>query len=372
MARTRALRQSGAVRILAVKWRGLGDTVLWTSALQALRDHFPSAKIDLAFPSSFAALFEADPRFDRRFLLERSLAATARLGTLWRDRRYDWFLGFHASGRLVPLAVLSGARKRVLHHHSRRPRSFFSHVSIPRLGQGAAATERDTNVARALGWVGGAPAPRLFVDPRSRLEGRARLRDWQDESRPLVVLGPESTRPAKQWPWERFDEVARALLPSCRVALVAQSPEALPGWFVGRWGRHLLATPSLRDLLSVLSVTDCYVSGDSGAKHVACALGVATVTVFGPESVGEWHPYSLDRHPVLRVPAACRDNDPSPTAFAWCGAHSCPISSHHCLTTIPAGAVLAEVWRVLGMGAGDRAALLPDTKMLPNRHPAPL
>ncbi len=142
------------MRILAIKWRRLGDTVLWTSALGALRAHYPEAEIDIAFPEEYAALFSHDTRFQESLPLRRSsLRETQRR---IRQRHYDMALNFHASERSAWLVLLSGAKERLI-HHSRKPKRFFSTKEIPSLGVPMKATERDPRSVQH--WGGTGPLP---------------------------------------------------------------------------------------------------------------------------------------------------------------------------------------------------------------------
>ena len=61
------------MKILALKWRQLGDGVLWTPALEAIVQHYPGSRIDLAYPKNLHSLFKSDGRWTKQFLLEESL-----------------------------------------------------------------------------------------------------------------------------------------------------------------------------------------------------------------------------------------------------------------------------------------------------------
>ncbi len=327
------------MRILAIKWRRLGDTVLWTSALDALRQWSPGAEIDLAVSAPYSGLFRGDARFANVFGLERPAGAMLRIGRELRRRRYDLVLNFHASERSLFVSLLARGRERVVHHHSRRPRNFMSQRKVINLGKVMPANERDLNVVRALGWNGTAPATSLHVSPADVEAAAARLSSiWgAGDERPLVLLGTAASRPAKQWPLEHYAALARLLGERARVGIVYddESVFAGNGYLRDRLAREarLIATPSLAELTGLLRHAACYAGSDSGVKHVACAVGTKTVTFFGPESLGEWHFYGAP-HSVIRKAVLCRDEDPEPPEFSWCGRGTCPYASHACLSLI--------------------------------------
>jgi ADP-heptose:LPS heptosyltransferase len=334
------------LQILAVKTRRLGDTVLWTAALQALRAQYPFAAIDLAFPAAYADLFAAPQPFRRLFPLGGSTAPPE-----WRRSGYDLALCFHASPGSRRLVRTARAKRCLIHHHSRRPRNFGSHERIVDLGRPTAAIERDLNVVRTLGWRGTSPAPRV-VCPETWVDV-ARRRWPAPADRPRVILGPGASRPAKQWPLERYVALAARLKPLSEVGILVENEGVFRGQ--PRWRRELarvatlLPSPELRDAMGFLALARGYAGSDSGIKHLAAALGVATVTLFGPESIAEWHGYDGNRHRYLQAAVGCRDNDAGgDPLFAWCGEAICPLGSHACMNLIREPDVAALLEAAIG------------------------
>ena len=99
--------------------------------------------------------------------------------------------------------------------------------------------------------------------------------------------------------------------------------------------------------MALLSNSQFYIGSDSGVKHLAIALGLKSLTLFGPESIGEWHGYRLDRNPALQIDLTCRDNDADNKNFAWCGAERCPHGSHACMNLLLPEEVVAVVKKTL-------------------------
>lgn len=323
-------------KVFAIKLRRLGDTILWTAALQALRDFFPKAEIILGVPREYLPLMDGDPRFQRVIPLSGS----------WREDREkvqtlapDVALVFHASSYSRAVARASHPKTLVVHHHSRRPRRFGSELPVPNLGVPMSAVERDLNTVRALGWSGNAPTTHLskFQNPPS--ENRT------------VVLGIGASRPAKEWPFERWVQVAEEWSNKGKVIALAQSWSRYRQY--GPWMRRLEAvaeiveTPGLLQAVEVLQRAQVFSGNDSGLKHLAAALDLKTVTLFGPESIGEWQCYSPPRHRALQVNVACRTHDPVPKEFSWCGALHCPLSSHACMTGIRSADVIRAIEAVI-------------------------
>jgi len=316
------------LKILCLKQRRLGDTVLWTAALRAVRDHFPEAEIDLAYPRAYEALFVDDNRYRQ---------APSDL----RSRKYDLALNFHASSRTGRQTLWSGAKQRVIHFHSRRAKSAFFSLPIPNLGQPMSAVERDLNVVRAVGWKSESPAPELVVGQARREVGEKLLRERGWAGGPLVLLSVAASRPSKQWALARYAELTKLLKKRVQVGIVydGKKPDS-PELFQNALD---LPTPDLSLLLGTLPFASQWIGSDSGVKHVACALGIPTLTLFGPESIGEWHAYPNPIHQTIQRPVGCRTQDPEPKEFAWCGVEICPLGSHACMNLIRVEDVLASL-----------------------------
>jgi ADP-heptose:LPS heptosyltransferase len=321
------------MKILAVKTRALGDTVLWTAALEALLE-LPGAEVAIVYPENYQALFEKDPRFFEQYPLRQNTRANRELLQKIRTTPFDYALNFHASPSSRRFTERTYAKKILCHSHERGKAGPIPHQGVP-----MKATERDLNLVRAIGWSGKSPATKLIF-PRGKKSG----------TKKKCVLAPGASRPAKQWPFDKWRELIRLLKQEFEPIVVIES---LKIWNdrrfeVSEWSKEaqVVETPALHDLLLQLSLADVFVGSDSGAKHIACALGAATVTLFGPESIGEWHCYTGERHRALQVAVQCRDNDPNPPEFAWCGVTVCPYASHACLALIDPESVFNAITEV--------------------------
>lgn len=336
------------VKILAVKWRRLGDTILWTSALEALLRHFPGAEIDIAFPAEYAPLFAADPRFKTQFPL-KSDGRHSRLAREWRAREYDYALAFHASDRTRRLVRSARGKTCVIHHHSRKGRKMGSDLPVVNLGRPMAATERDLNVVRTLGWNGPAPETRIFCPSEWKHDVAKR---WEKQTGleliSPIVFAPGASRPAKRWPLERYAAVIEKFAAKHSVAVIAPDLGEFRGLeSIVRRLPTVFLTPRLEQAIGLMAQAKLYVGSDSGLKHLAAALNIPTVTLFGPESVGEWHPYTEPRHTALQKAMRCRANDSDDPRYAWCGVEICPLASHGCLTQITPDEVAGAIERYL-------------------------
>jgi len=90
-------------------------------------------------------------------------------------------------------------------------------------------------------------------------------------------------------------------------------------------------------LLGLYQKAVAVVSVDSGPRHLAAAVGTPTLTVWGPEPVSRWHPYSLDKHPVVIKEVPCRP----------CGLSVCVEKKHECMVALQPADVLKSLKQLL-------------------------
>lgn len=353
-------------RILAIKLRAMGDTVLMSAALGELRRQFPDARIDVAATAPWCELLEGHPGVDRLWPYQRHNDRAARakaivkLALKLRKENYDCVVNFHASPSSSMLAFSTGAPLRAIHYHGHNDRNRYSTVSVPGKGTVKPIIERDMDTVRALGLqIPTGIVPRIHLR-KSELEDASTWFKTRDIPQPVLAIGLGASRPTKQWPVERFAELALAWRKETQGGVIAitgpNEDPLLTAFFASMSSRPESASlsdkivparlPTLRKLASVLARSSVYVGNDSGPKHVAVAVGAPTVTVFGPEDPFEWHPYPRDQHPYLFIEKLECRKDATPGLPPWCAVHHCVAEAHRCMKSIGAEQVMAECRKV--------------------------
>lgn len=289
------------MRILFVKYAAIGDVLNATPALRALAEAYPGAEIDCLVGKWSAPVLEHHPfvreliPFDETIFRKKNLRAMAALALRLRSRRYDLSVCLHRSFAINAWMLLVGARRRVaflnglaagaLVHARVREEPYretsrhaivcYNEVAAKAGADPGAGTAMDfhlppvgTKVAAFLAEHAGRPQPRIGV-----CAGGAR-NEHASESR-------------KRWFLESFAEVVAAM-PDCDFALFGAGfdrytvdhmrerglPNVLDG--VGMF--------SLAETAQVMASCQAFLTHDTGLLHVASALGLPVVAVFGPTS----------------------------------------------------------------------------------------
>lgn len=344
-------------RILVREVNWVGDAVLTLPALEALDARFPQAEITLLARPWVGGLFAGHPAVDRTIGyqtedLHRGLRGRWRLTRELKEGRFDLAVLFPNSLDAALTPWLAGIPRRVGYPTDGRGWLLTHPVSDRSGAAGRHHVERYLAIVRALGGDG-TLSLRLPVTEEARRKSDALLRDHGiAPATPLVAMNPGSVYgSAKRWPADRFAAVADSLVESrgATILLIGSGGErpvlAQVAAHMRRPAVNLGGRTDLLALVGVLERARLLVSNDTGAMHIAAALGTPVLAVFGPTDAVATGPLGGYAR-VVRVPVPC-----SP-----CLLRECPID-HRCMTGVTVEEVLRDAQVLLD--AADASRLTP-------------
>ncbi len=282
------LKPGAAVAV--IRLRSMGDTVLTTPALALLKQARPDLAIWVALERPWERLLEGNPDIAGVILVEKGVRWKA-LAAL-RGRRPELCLNLHGGPTSAWLTALSGARWRAGFGHFALPAVY--NVRIPRAQE---ILGRETNapvhtaehLASAMFYLGveqsEIPAARLFAEATRR---RA----------PYAVLHVGAAEASKQWPVERFVELAQWIAASQALEPVFVAGPSQGGLLAGVKGFAAFHGLSVGEMMSLVRGAELFVGNDSGPAHVAAAFGLPCVVIFGPSNSKVWHPWKTRRQVI--------------------------------------------------------------------------
>jgi heptosyltransferase-2 len=336
--------------VRATNW--LGDAVMTTPALAAVREGFPDARIVLLARPLVAELFRHHPDVDEVMLYERPGRHEGALGRLRlagevRRRRFDGALLLQNAFDAAMIAFLARIPERA--GYPTDGRRILLTVPVPLT---PAILERH-EVEYYLCLLDGLGVPRpvpaalkLAVTEEERETMATRLASFGIErGAPIVAINPGATYgSAKRWYPDRFAAVADALSAewSARVVVVGSTAEAPLAGEIEAATRSPLANlagkTTVRELMALLSLSSFLVTNDSGPMHIGAALGVPLVAIFGPTDWRRTSPWtSLAK--VVRVEIDC-----SPCRLRVCD------RGHECMLGVTPGMVIDAARQLLPGG----------------------
>jgi heptosyltransferase-2 len=329
------------VCLRATNW--LGDAVMSLPAIRAVRTVFPHAHIAVVARPWVADLYAREPAIDRviPYTAQKGLRAKFDFAAQLRAERFDGAILLQNAFDAALITWLAGIPERIGYNRDGRRLLLTRAISVPEPGD-IPRHERFyyLELLRRSGMIERLPADdaiRLEGIDDTRAQGEAHLRALNIDG-PVVGISPGAAYGnAKRWLSERFAEVARRFPGNTALVFgsaaerdLCQSVAAqLPG------SRNLAGATSLREFIDLAAACRLFLTNDSGAMHVASALGVPTVAVFGATddvTTGPTGPLAR----VVREHAEC-----SP-----CLLRECPID-HRCMTRVTADSVSAAAHELL-------------------------
>ncbi|HXG90974.1 MAG TPA: lipopolysaccharide heptosyltransferase II [Blastocatellia bacterium] len=351
-------------RILVFAYHGLGNFIMYTPALRALRERYPNARIDLQVGNNTGCeeVLAGAGLFDNIYNLpyRAGLRAWIKRAREVRAARYDLTINeFHShSWPLALLVVASGAPFRLGHITSPGWSHRFSRYSFV-FNLPVAMREDEHEIERYLDLVAavGGRKPELaeahtfiHLTGEDRRFARKFLEDGAQQASSIVIGFQPGTSPAmrwKQWPIERYREVIERLMndwPQSRIILFGSPSETemIQEMARGLGSRVAIAAgkTTVKQAAALIEQCDMLVCNDSGLMHAAVAVGTPVVAIYGPTDIRRTAPLG-PRHTVIRHEIEC-----SP-CFKLEGddqVHKCP--HHDCLMTITPGEVYQIVKQV--------------------------
>jgi heptosyltransferase-2 len=312
------------MKILVVRLSALGDVLLTTPALSALRRTFPEAELDFCTDARYAPLFAGHPALTSVVPHRREEGSWA-LGRALRGRRYDVLIDLQHKVRTALLGRLARPRRRIA-FVKRRPRDLLRSLRGAPLRVDAHAAEL---YVRALAPLGVGPLAagerRLHIALAPQAEERAGslLRSLGLGERPFVALAPGAVHATKRWGADKFAALA-ALLRSRGLGEPLAVGGPGDGEAVAATGVPSLPLDvDLPTLAAVLARARGLISGDSGPVHLAASVATPVVALYGPTDPKRWGPYGVPHEALsLGLPCApCSDH----------GGKRCPLGTHACL-----------------------------------------
>lgn len=321
-----------AQKILAIKLRKLSEMLVWTGALQSLRRAYPEAQIDVLVPEELGHLFKGFPAIQNVHIVPQG----KRLGlqkTLWRFRKaqYDLVLAFDSTPQLSRWVWLARGKETVIHEHARKKKPFWSHLPVDNPGELADNLHLDSKVLLALGILERIAEPTVFVKDLIKRQAYDRMNFKFDhtENKTKIALLPGAALETKRYPRDLWLNNLDLLLAQKDIVLAVFADKKLSELWDLRGecfkrGVRLYDDLGIQELAAYLSWFQTALCNDSAGLHLATAVGVRTVTVFGPGNMGREHGYSRESHAVMRASVDCRPEGPrGHEKFQYCTLTQC-------------------------------------------------
>jgi lipopolysaccharide heptosyltransferase II len=303
------------LKILILKPSSLGDVIQALPVLRLLKRHLPAAEIFWWIDSNLAPLLEGDPdltgivRFERRrWAAPRHWPEMLRSIRWMREQNFDWVIDLQCLARSGAFAWLANGKFLIGLDEVREGARGFYDVAVRRASFHTYAVDWYLAVLPHLGvpvhnhfqWLPERPAIAATVQSK-----------WPTDGARWIALQPGARWPNKRWPVKNFTELVRLLaekFSDTRFAILGVAGDKPLGEIIARSapGRclNLCGETSLPEMVEWLRLCDLMVTNDTGPMHVAAALNMPLVALFGPTEPRRTGPYR-QLNSVLRLDLPC-------------------------------------------------------------------
>src|SRR5260370_5804487 len=339
-------------RVLVVRLRSIGDTVLATPSLFALRRFLPHARIDMLLEEWVAPVLDGLDLIDRVITIPRDgAAARVRVARELRAIRYDVVYNLDGGTTATFLPRATGAKHRVGFAHYQYHR-LHNHIAPSSLEIWKRPKLHSVEQQLALmGWTGvpvtdGPPAQLAVIEgalasvcEKLRAPGFPAARE---DFGPFALIHPAAAFDTKRWATDRFARIAEDLgaRGMAVVAIAAGNDRHLVETLMKESSARVMALTdlSLPEVTALASRARLFVGNDSGIAHIAAATGAPCVVIFGSSNVAHWRPWTTQANEVVREEMPCQ-----PCHGYFCAEFEKP----ECILRVPVEGVVGAIDRVL-------------------------
>jgi heptosyltransferase-3 len=300
--------------ILLIQLGDIGDVVLTTPTIRAVKETYPEARITMMARKPFGNLLLSDPSLYEVIETEKIRGTflqiargNVQLILRLRRARYDLVIDLRIGDRGAILAFLTGASARIAcqggNHQFWRDILFtkiLRDMKIATLPIHPGA-DQSLRIVRELGIDTADSTPKLYIAPDDLLRANTLLVEAGIVARTkIVTVNPFSRWKYKEWNNAKWGEAIDRIWETRQIAsaLIGSAEEAASCQEIvaGREERviNLAGKTTLGELAAVISLSSLHLGVDSAAPHIAAALGIPTVTIHGPSDWRAWR--IVDEH----------------------------------------------------------------------------
>ena len=320
-------------KILLIRLRRIGDVILTTPAVSALREGFPQAFISYAVEKPYKELVEGNPNLNKIIVLEKnqSLRDFIRLTRLIRKEKYDVVLDFHGGPRASLFTLFSRAKLKIGYkikyknfiYHKKVPRSFISgHIH---------SVKNHINLVKALGVHVEFPPP-LTIPQATKTEAKkveTFMKENELEEHKIITIHISAGNEFRDWGVDNLIQLVDLLTQrlGVKIVLIGTKEDQKAEQDILKKSKVRLSSAvskfNLREIKELISRSSLFVGPDSGPMHIAASTSTPIVALFGPTLPAHFAPWQAIAH-LIEKEFDCRP----------CRQRSCIYEDFRCLRSI--------------------------------------
>ena len=278
-----------------MRLRSLGDCLLLTGPVRAIKQEFPKFRVSVLVESRFAECFDGNPDFDEIIRIRQRSS-----GALLLARRFHAVINLHGGPTSFFYSCLAWGPRIGLEQY--RYSKMYSGLA-PKPDPSVHTVESTMSIFRWLG-IEAETSPALRYEPHpaeaARIQGALKGRNY-------AVIHPGALLPTKRWDAARFRAIAENL--QRRGLTVAFTCGPGEESYVGQAAKDISSSAilfglTIPELAELIRGAQLFIGNDSGPMHLAAAVGTPTVAVWGSSDSRRWQPWKVANR-VVENPFEC-------------------------------------------------------------------
>ncbi len=337
-------------RILIIRLSSIGDVLHATPVAKALKEAYPACHITWIVSNMSASLLMNNPYIDQLYVWSREEFDQAvkkrqfavlrklwqQLKAFYKENQFDIVLDIHGLFLSGMIAAYSKAQRRIGMANTRELNRFFMTEQAP-------SPTSPHVIKRYLSVL--APLHIQTNDHQMTLKLTAELHKFADDflernhidsQKKLLMINPKTSWLSKNWGNENFARLIDMLAPNIQILLCGSIQDTADATTITSLCHKPLfdavGKTSLLELAALIHRTDLLLTGDTGALHIATALQIPTVSLWGPTSPEQYGPL-VPNHIVVQSTHSC----------VTCHKTKCATGKNDCMRAIPVKSVAKKI-----------------------------
>ncbi len=245
-----------------------------------------------------------------------------------RKNNYDVVIDFIGNPKSALITFLSRAPIRI--GRRLRARSYAYNKKIEKYTYNLNTVLKRLNHLQPLGINSGYISPELFLNKKDLSFAEKYIHSLKiNPDRPVVFLAPNSPRSSRRWKQEYYISTGKALTKKYNAKiLLAWGPgeEEYTKAILNGIGNdaEMIPRTSLTEMAAIFSQGYLIITNEGGSKHIANAVGLRSITIYGPTNPFVWNDIDMEKNPVVRADVQC----------IQCEKRECPLEQHICMEKV--------------------------------------
>ena len=341
-------------RILLIRTDRIGDVLLTTPAIEAVRERFPLAHIAMMVRPYAKDIVNGNPYIDEVIIYDKyrehkSFIKTFQFSGTLKKKNFDLAVIFHPTNRTHAIAYLAAIPRRIGYKY--KFSGLLTDTVLYTKDQGLRhESDYVFDVLKPLGIIN-QKNKKLFMPVKPESESSVNLIMFSAgiaEHDKIVIMHPGASCDSKTWPAERFAQLADKLSDEFKAKIIITAGNEKRDMDCAKFMRDkmrasavfLAGKLTISELASCIKKAVIFISNDSGPVHIACALGIPSIVIFGRAQKGlspkRWGPIG-EKDIVLHKDAGCAEK---------CLAHNCR-KNFECLKAVSVDEVFKPASEIL-------------------------